>query len=115
MPLTSQWCAVEAVWCVCRQRWGIQLQQQHIIDLDSSCEAKFSRHLVIKAPGAAFPNNLAMGAFVSELLSSPQVTHVTGICFVWAICAALCRAQCPRCHVRSGVGQQCQPSGDQGP
>ena len=42
--------------------------------MDSSCEGKFSRHLVIRAPQAAFANNAVVGAAVNDILSMPQVT-----------------------------------------
>lgn len=38
------------------------------MELDSSTPAKFSRHLIVRAPGAAFASNFHCGAFVQSLL-----------------------------------------------
>lgn len=38
------------------------------MELDSSTPEKFSRHLIVRAPGHAFPDNIAVGAFVNALL-----------------------------------------------
>jgi hypothetical protein len=56
-------------------RWGLHLQPQWVIELDSSTPDKFSRHLIIRAPGYAFPNNGAVGAFVAAVLSKPQAVE----------------------------------------
>lgn len=39
------------------------------MELDSSTPDKFSRHLIIRAPGHAFADNIAVGAFVAALLA----------------------------------------------
>ncbi|DAZ95128.1 TPA: hypothetical protein N0F65_009759 [Lagenidium giganteum] len=42
----------------------------HIVQLDSSTDAKFSRHLIIHLPGnVLFKNNLHVGAFVRSMVS----------------------------------------------
>ena len=38
-----------------------------VVELDSTTEHKFSRHLVVIVPGAAFASNAQVGAFVREL------------------------------------------------
>lgn len=43
--------------------------QDWIVELDSSTEDKFSRHLIIRIPKAAFKDNSHAGAFVSEICS----------------------------------------------
>ena len=40
------------------------------MELDSSTAAKFSRHLLIRMPGAAFASNFHAGAFVKSLLGA---------------------------------------------
>ena len=35
---------------------------QWVVELDSSTEEKFSRHLIIRTPGHAFADNIAAGA-----------------------------------------------------
>ena len=63
-----------------------------IIDLDSSTEKKFSRHLVVRLPDAAFADNLHCGRFVHALCSDlaaerePKVTVASSVSFegkVW--------------------------------
>lgn len=49
------------------RRYRMQLERCHILELDSSTPAKFSRHLVVKIPGHAFPDNLYVGGFASEM------------------------------------------------
>ncbi|KAF7802077.1 DNA-directed primase/polymerase protein isoform X1 [Senna tora] len=43
--------------------------QEWIVELDSSTDEKFSRHLIIRIPKAAFKDNAHAGAFVSEICS----------------------------------------------
>lgn len=38
-----------------------------VVELDSTTERKFSRHLVVALPGATFASNAQVGAFVREL------------------------------------------------
>lgn len=58
---------------LCRQRWGLELEDGWVWELDSSSRAKWSRHLVVACPCHAFANNLAMGDFVRSLLTPEQV------------------------------------------
>lgn len=44
--------------------YGIQLQPQHILELDSSTPTKFSRHLIVQLPGLAWADNGHAGRFV---------------------------------------------------
>ncbi|XP_077247420.1 DNA primase isoform X2 [Tasmannia lanceolata] len=50
-------------------KYSIQGDQEWIIELDSSTEEKFSRHLIIRIPETAFKDNLHVGAFVAEVCS----------------------------------------------
>ncbi|XP_010261356.1 PREDICTED: DNA-directed primase/polymerase protein isoform X3 [Nelumbo nucifera] len=50
-------------------KYSIQGNQEWIIELDSSTEEKFSRHLIIRIPKTAFKDNLHAGAFVAEICS----------------------------------------------
>ncbi|PKA55983.1 hypothetical protein AXF42_Ash014655 [Apostasia shenzhenica] len=51
------------------EKYSIQGNQEFIIELDSSTEEKFSRHLIIRLPKAAFKDNSHVGAFVFEVCS----------------------------------------------
>lgn len=46
---------------------GLVVRQHHVIDLESSTATKFSRHLVVHTPDAAFENVHHVGAFVAAL------------------------------------------------
>lgn len=47
--------------------FGLRLQPGWVLELDSSTEAKFSRHLHVRIPGHAFEDNFHVGAFVRRL------------------------------------------------
>ena len=58
----------------CRQLFGIELQPQHVWELDSSQPNKFSRHVVVCLPRAAFACSATVGAFVAQLLARREVS-----------------------------------------
>lgn len=43
-----------------------------MLELDSSTPAKFSRHVVVRTPGAAFRTNAHVGAFVREVCGADE-------------------------------------------
>ncbi|KAG8652962.1 DNA-directed primase/polymerase protein isoform X7 [Manihot esculenta] len=51
------------------EKYTIQGNLEWIVELDSSTAEKFSRHLIIRIPKAAFKDNSHAGAFVSEICS----------------------------------------------
>jgi hypothetical protein len=63
--------AVDAVLSMLRQvlqqRLGVQLNDQGVLELDSSTVTKFSRHLIVRLPGAAFANNLHAGVLIHDI------------------------------------------------
>ncbi|KAB1204910.1 DNA-directed primase/polymerase protein [Morella rubra] len=50
-------------------KYSIQGNLEWIVELDSSTEEKFSRHLIIRIPKTAFKDNLHAGAFIAEICS----------------------------------------------
>ncbi|KAH6760565.1 DNA primase [Perilla frutescens var. hirtella] len=54
------------------EKYSIQGSEDFVIELDSSTEDKFSRHLIIRLPKTAFKDNLHAGAFVAEICSRIQ-------------------------------------------
>lgn len=46
-------------------------------ELDSSAPAKWSRHVVIRLPGAALRDTAVAGALVARLLARPEVLTLT--------------------------------------
>ncbi|CAL0333292.1 unnamed protein product [Lupinus luteus] len=51
------------------EKYAIQGDHDWVVELDSSTEDKFSRHLIIRIPKIAFKDNSHAGAFVSEICS----------------------------------------------
>ncbi|CAB4301932.1 unnamed protein product [Prunus armeniaca] len=51
------------------EKYSIQGNKEWILELDSSTEAKFSRHLIIRIEKTAFKDNSHAGAFVTEICS----------------------------------------------
>lgn len=68
--------AVDAVVSLLREeaqnQLGVHLEDSGILELDSSTETKFSRHLIIRLPGAAFATNIHIGAFIQSLCKRAQ-------------------------------------------
>ncbi|OWM79590.1 hypothetical protein CDL15_Pgr023002 [Punica granatum] len=60
---------ISVVLKVLNDKYSIQGNQEWVIELDSSTEEKFSRHLVIRIPKLAFKDNSHVGAFVTEVCS----------------------------------------------
>ncbi|KAL8544106.1 hypothetical protein ACS0TY_004592 [Phlomoides rotata] len=54
------------------EKYSIQGTEDFIVELDSSTEDKFSRHLIIRLPKTAFKDNSHAGAFVAEICSRIQ-------------------------------------------
>ena len=68
--------AVDALLSLLREeahsRLSIHLEDSGILELDSSTDTKFSRHLIIRFPGAAFATNIHAGAFIQGLCKRAQ-------------------------------------------
>lgn len=56
-----------------RERWDIAVQRDWFTELDSSTDAKFSRHVTLRLPGRAFACNRHVGAFLASVLASEKV------------------------------------------
>nr|XP_016432377.1 PREDICTED: DNA-directed primase/polymerase protein-like isoform X5 [Nicotiana tabacum] len=52
-----------------KEKYCLEGNDDWVVELDSSNEEKFSRHLIIRFPNAAFKDNLHAGAFVTEICS----------------------------------------------
>lgn len=48
-------------------KFGLEMQDDWVIELDSSSSTKFSRHIILLIPGKIFANNAHIGAFIYEL------------------------------------------------
>ncbi|XP_011076097.1 DNA-directed primase/polymerase protein isoform X2 [Sesamum indicum] len=54
------------------EKYSILGTEDYIVELDSSTEEKFSRHLIIRLPKTAFKDNSHAGAFVAEICARIQ-------------------------------------------
>jgi hypothetical protein len=52
-----------------KKEWGITVNRHHVLDLDSSTQKKFSRHLIFMLPNAIFQDNYNVGNFVRNMCS----------------------------------------------
>lgn len=53
---------------VLQLRMNIILDEKWIIEFDSSSDVKFSRHVIVRLPGAAFLDNAHVGHFAQEII-----------------------------------------------
>ncbi|XP_030448880.2 uncharacterized protein LOC115671456 isoform X2 [Syzygium oleosum] len=60
---------IVVVFEVLLDKYSIQGNEEWVVELDSSTEEKFSRHLILRIPMTAFKDNSHVGAFVSEVCS----------------------------------------------
>ncbi|KAM0949842.1 hypothetical protein DsansV1_C05g0057101 [Dioscorea sansibarensis] len=49
-------------------KYSIRGSEEWVLELDSSTEEKFSRHLIIRIPNTAFKDNSHVGVFISEVM-----------------------------------------------
>ncbi|XP_060971352.1 uncharacterized protein LOC115717545 isoform X2 [Cannabis sativa] len=70
-----------------RDKFSIQGSREWIVELDSSTDGKFSRHLIIRIPKTAFKDNSHAGAFVNE--SDEEMFMDSLICNMDADCEKL--------------------------
>ena len=61
-----------------QEKFDIELQQSWVVELDSTSATKFSRHVIIQVPGAAFRSNFHVGAFVKDLCEAPSNVDCPG-------------------------------------
>ncbi|GFG38177.1 hypothetical protein Cfor_04829 [Coptotermes formosanus] len=56
-----------------KREWGITANRHHVIDLDSSTENKFSRHLIFMLPNVIFQDNYNIGNFVKDMCNELRI------------------------------------------
>eukprot|EP00884_Botryococcus_braunii_P017269 jgi/Botrbrau1/4225/Bobra.0044s0022.2 len=61
-----------------KDQHNVTFGDESVIELDSSTESKFSRHVIIRLPGLAFANNRHVGAFVQCMLQNAHDDRRTG-------------------------------------
>lgn len=63
-------------WWAIREQFALEFDPlTAVVELDSSSDAKWSRHLAIRLPDAAFANNRHAGLFIDHLLQRPESVH----------------------------------------
>ncbi|CAN1755315.1 DNA-directed primase/polymerase protein [Linum perenne] len=60
---------ISVVFDALNDNYSIEGSEDWVVELDSSTTEKFSRHLIIRIPKAAFKDNSHVGSFVSEVCS----------------------------------------------
>uniref|UniRef100_A0A8C6U8I9 DNA-directed primase/polymerase protein n=1 Tax=Neogobius melanostomus TaxID=47308 RepID=A0A8C6U8I9_9GOBI len=55
-----------------KETYGVVCSVQDVLNLDSSTEDKFSRHLIFNLPNAAFKDNIHIGRFIHHILEPIQ-------------------------------------------
>ncbi|KAL1023459.1 hypothetical protein UPYG_G00041080 [Umbra pygmaea] len=58
-----------------KEVFGIECSEKDVLNLDSSTEEKFSRHLIFNLPNAAFKDNMHVGRFVHAILQPVPSVH----------------------------------------
>ncbi|XP_036953850.1 DNA-directed primase/polymerase protein isoform X3 [Acanthopagrus latus] len=58
--------------------YGIKCSSNNILNLDSSTEEKFSRHLIFNLQNAVFKDNIHVGRFIHAILQPVLSTHKSG-------------------------------------
>ncbi|XP_030533169.1 DNA-directed primase/polymerase protein isoform X3 [Rhodamnia argentea] len=101
-------------------KYSIQGNEEWVVELDSSTEEKFSRHLILRIPMTAFKDNSHVGAFVSEVclrISSARETDKryemlfvkkdssTSTCQIFVDTAVYSRNRCFRLALSSKAGK----------
>ncbi|XP_070710407.1 DNA-directed primase/polymerase protein [Pempheris klunzingeri] len=60
--------------------YGIECSTKNVLNLDSSTEEKFSRHLIFNLQNAAFKDNIHVGGFIHAVLQPVLSTPKSGSC-----------------------------------
>lgn len=55
-----------------QEKFQLDYKESWVLELDSSSPEKFSRHLILRIPGAAFQNNFHVGAFVKDICAGVE-------------------------------------------
>jgi hypothetical protein len=55
-----------------QEKFQLVLEDSWVLELDSSSPHKFSRHIIVRIPGAAFQNNFHVGAFVKDMCAAQE-------------------------------------------
>ncbi|KAK9914765.1 hypothetical protein WJX75_000253 [Coccomyxa subellipsoidea] len=55
-----------------KEKFQLVLEDSWVLELDSSSPHKFSRHIIVRIPGAAFQNNFHVGAFVKDMCAAQE-------------------------------------------
>ena len=100
------------IWSV----YSISCDRHHILDLDSTSETKFSRHLIFHLPNAAFQNNKEVGKFVDFIcdqlrtgqLLQPVTTDTHSKLAIWKPSMVACpqKLDLLKLFVMNGRGEQ---------
>lgn len=109
-----------AIDAAAEQQFGIQLgtcDAENVTELDSTTDVKWSRHLIVRMPGAAFATAKDCGAFVSSVLESTGSSFIVcqkgGGTTSFVDCSVYSRNRAFRLYLSSKAGKSAvlTPSG----
>ncbi|XP_044202940.1 DNA-directed primase/polymerase protein isoform X1 [Thunnus albacares] len=78
--------------------YGIECSAKNILNLDSSTEEKFSRHLIFNLQNAVFKDNIHVGAFIHAILQQVLSTTKSGSCLDVEINSSAENSETGRAH-----------------
>ncbi|CAL8468734.1 g8274 [Coccomyxa elongata] len=55
-----------------KEKFQLDYKESWVLELDSSSPEKFSRHVILRIPSAAFQNNFHVGAFVKDICAGVE-------------------------------------------
>ncbi|XP_018551202.1 DNA-directed primase/polymerase protein isoform X2 [Lates calcarifer] len=61
------------------EAYGIECSTKNVLNLDSSTEEKFSRHLIFNLQNAAFKDNIHVGKFIHTILEPVQLSRADDV------------------------------------
>lgn len=64
---------------MCRLAWGLDIGPQNVLEMESMNPKKFSRHVVIWLPNAAFQSGPDLGKFVKDAVLQHKAAHTLQI------------------------------------
>jgi len=62
---------------VFKSKLDVEFSAKWVVELDSSSDKKFSRHVIVRMPGSAFLDNSHVGIFVGEMLKLAKTRRKT--------------------------------------
>ncbi|XP_008559029.1 DNA-directed primase/polymerase protein isoform X2 [Microplitis demolitor] len=73
---------IEIIICYFLKHWGLSITKKNVLNLDSTTQSKFSRHLIFRIKDTAFTDNINAGRFIKSICSDIEEYIATdGVAF----------------------------------